>query len=428
MIRSLVSALLFALSAAAAQAHEVQSAVADFITEGGRLQMEMRLSAEPIVAGIDLEGVQDTNSTEGAERVDALRALPPETLAAQLRDEMPRILAGMNIRADGAPLDMAVSEITVPPVGNVELPRETAVLLAGALPPRAETLQISWPAEFGTLILRQMDMEQGYTGYLTGGTSDPIEIPSDSLLGIAGTYLLAGMVFFAPLGPAHVLFVLALFFLSSRPVPLATQQAAFTLGLLPALIAGTLGILTPPASFLAPLIAASVVYVALEGILVPGGHRGRPALVAGFGLLHGLGLAAALRAFGLPGSGTSLALAGFALGVILAQLLVLGLAFAMVALAQRVDAGRVPVRRGQGVYAALAVAFAAAGWWLYGVGLPQTQLGLALWLWPLAGLSVLCLLSASFVDRLHAYRRFVVVPGLLAIAAAGAGLAISSAL
>jgi hypothetical protein len=41
-------------------------------------------------------------------------------------------------------------------------------------------------------------------------------------------------------------------------------------------------------------------------------------------------------------------------------------------------------------------------------------------LWPLAGLSVLCGLSAYELDKLEAYRRFVAIPASVAVAAVGA--------
>jgi hypothetical protein len=41
-------------------------------------------------------------------------------------------------------------------------------------------------------------------------------------------------------------------------------------------------------------------------------------------------------------------------------------------------------------------------------------------LWPLAALSVMCLLAATFVDKVHAYRHFVAMPASLAIAGVGA--------
>jgi hypothetical protein len=40
--------------------------------------------------------------------------------------------------------------------------------------------------------------------------------------------------------------------------------------------------------------------------------------------------------------------------------------------------------------------------------------------WPLAALSILCAISATLVDQLDAYRRYVAVPASAAIALVGA--------
>ena len=78
-------------------------------------------------------------------------------------------------------------------------------------------------------------------------------------------------------------------------------------------------------------IAASLLYLAVE--LARPAARARAVsawLAAGFGLLHGLGFAGALREAGLPSSAVPLALFGFNVGIELGQLvfvaLVLGLA------------------------------------------------------------------------------------------------------
>jgi hypothetical protein len=78
------------------------------------------------------------------------------------------------------------------------------------------------------------------------------------------------------------------------------------------------------------LIAATIVYVAVENIFARRLHVWRPPLVLGFGLLHGLGFASVLTSFGLPQGGFIAALIGFNVGVELGQLAVIGAAFLLV--------------------------------------------------------------------------------------------------
>jgi len=79
-----------------------------------------------------------------------------------------------------------------------------------------------------------------------------------------------------------------------------------------------------------PLIALSIVYVAVENLFTSSLKPWRVALVFGFGLLHGLGFAGVLREVGLPRSEFVTALLTFNLGVELGQLAVIGGSFVLV--------------------------------------------------------------------------------------------------
>ena len=80
-------------------------------------------------------------------------------------------------------------------------------------------------------------------------------------------------------------------------------------------------------SIVEPLIAASIVYVAVENIFAKGLNPWRPFVIFGFGLLHGLGFASVLGEFGLPDGQFIPALIAFNIGVELGQLTVIALAF-----------------------------------------------------------------------------------------------------
>ncbi|MEM6620493.1 MAG: HupE/UreJ family protein, partial [Pseudomonadota bacterium] len=86
---------------------------------------------------------------------------------------------------------------------------------------------------------------------------------------------------------------------------------------------GALGWVTLPATLVEPIIAASIAYVAVENIFTQRLQPWRPALVFGFGLLHGLGFASVLGDFGLPDGQFLPALLGFNMGVELGQIVVI---------------------------------------------------------------------------------------------------------
>jgi hypothetical protein len=422
-IRALIALVALVVSVAASSAHEVRPAIGDLRTDEGDLSLVLRLSMEPVLAGVDLEGVDDTNDTDGAETVDTLRALSPDELRTAIEADLDQIMSTISIQADGAEVALQVTRIEVEDVPQIDLPRETRLFLTGDMPDGARALTVSWPSEYGTLILRQLDVEDGFTGYLSGGTSDPIPLSGGAMTGWGAFsyYIPVGFDHIVPKGLDHILFVLGLFFLSTRLGPLLWQISAFTLAHTVTLALGALGYVNIPGSIVEPIIAASIVYVAVENIVSEKLHRWRPLVIFVFGLLHGLGFASVLGDFGLPADQFVPALIGFNVGVEVGQLSVIAFAFILVALAQRVDTGTVNLRLGQVVYGVLALLFVVLGFALNGPGFTATMgAGAPVFLWPLAALSVMCLLAATFVDKVHAYRHFVAMPASLAIAGVGA--------
>lgn len=418
-------AFIMLVSGQGAAAHEVRPAIGDLFTEDNRLVLELRLFAEPILAGADLEGVEDTNATEQAEDIETLRALSTEALTERLQADAARFAETLSARAgDSDALALSLTTVEVEAVEDLELPRETRLRLEAELPGGARTVSLTWPARYGTLILRQQGVDDPYTGYLDGGDTGPIEIGGGDAQGAAQVfvnYIPVGFDHILPKGLDHILFVLGLFFLSTRLGPLLWQISAFTLAHTVTLALGALGYVNIPGSIVEPIIAASIVYVAVENIVSDKLHRWRPAVIFVFGLLHGLGFASVLGEFGLPEGQFIPALIGFNIGVEIGQLTVIAMAFALVLLARRVDEGDTHPKIGQVLYGVLAVVLFSAGFALNGGGFVETMgAGAPVFFWPLAFLAVCCMVSATLVDHMDAYRKFVAVPASLFIACVGA--------
>jgi hydrogenase/urease accessory protein HupE len=125
-------------------------------------------------------------------------------------------------------------------------------------------------------------------------------------------------------GPDHLLFVFGLVLLAGSPRRLLGTVTAFTAGHSVTLTAAALGVITVPVAPIEVAIAASVFVLAVElarDPSVPSAIRRRPWVMAAlFGLLHGLGFAAALRDAGLPSGEVPLALLAFNSGIELGQL------------------------------------------------------------------------------------------------------------
>ncbi|GMG83523.1 HupE/UreJ family protein [Paralimibaculum aggregatum] len=141
---------------------------------------------------------------------------------------------------------------------------------------------------------------------------------------VLATYLPLGVEHILE-GIDHLLFVLALLLLVRRWRRLLAAVTAFTLAHSLTLAGATLGLIDLPGPPVEAVIALSIVMLAAE-VARPAGApetwaARRPWAVAfGFGLLHGLGFAGALREIGLPETDLAMALLAFNLGVELGQI------------------------------------------------------------------------------------------------------------
>src|SRR5581483_12501783 len=102
--------------------------------------------------------------------------------------------------------------------------------------------------------------------------------------------------------------------------PIVRIVMGFTIAHSITLSLAALGLVEVPSSIVEPLIAATIVWVALENLLAPSPSRWRWLVAAAFGLIHGLGFASALTELGLPRAAMVRALIGFNVGVELGQL------------------------------------------------------------------------------------------------------------
>jgi hypothetical protein len=367
MLRVVLGAVLSSWLSGAAAAHEVRPAVADVTVSQTRVEMRLRLALEPVIVGMDLAGLGDTGESPLAAEHDALRAAPPEAVSAALRAAWPRLAPDFVLIAGETPLAAEIAAVEIPEVGDVALPRDSLLTLAADLPPDGSALRAGWAARLGPLVVRQAGEGATYAVYLTDGAlSDPMPrlgAAEEAPLRAFGRYLVLGFEHIVPLGLDHILFVLGLFFYASRLGPLLWQVTAFTLAHTATLALATLGLVSVPAEIVEPLIAASIVYVAVENVLHRGRRSiGRPrvAIVFGFGLLHGLGFASVLGEIGLEPARLILGLVAFNIGVELGQLAVIAAAFLAVGLWFRGRAWYQPVIAAP---ASLAIA-AVGGWWV----------------------------------------------------------------
>ena len=176
----------------------------------------------------------------------------------------------------------------------------------------------------------------------------------------AGWYFFAqGFQHILPLGFDHILFVLSLYLLSSKWSTIIKQATAFTVAHSLTLGLAMYGVIEPPSSVIEPLIAISIVAVALENIISPKLRTSRLGVVFLFGLVHGLGFAGALSELGLPQKHFLTTLLTFNVGVELGQVTVILLAYLFVG---RWFSGKEYYRRRIVVPSSALIAIVAAVW------------------------------------------------------------------
>ena len=156
---------------------------------------------------------------------------------------------------------------------------------------------------------------------------DPDQLTKGEAVGL---YVRLGFEHILPLGLDHILFILSIFFLQPKVKPVILQATVFTLAHSITLALAMYGLLSPPSAIVEPIISLSIVFVALENLLVRKVNPVRLLVVFLFGLIHGLGFAGVLGDLGLPEKAFLSSLISFNVGVELGQLSVILLAYVII--------------------------------------------------------------------------------------------------
>jgi hypothetical protein len=346
----------------------VRPAVATTIfDETGTFDLTISLNLEALLAGIGPDHV-DTSQSFMAGEYNRLRSLPREVLGIEFDKQARRFQEGVHVTFDGAPVPLTLKQVRIPATGDVSQARVSEIGFSGSVPAGANMMVWEFDPQFGhsAIRARKLGAESSfYSGYvLSGNRSEPIPIstisPQSALSGFRN-YVAIGFEHIVPKGLDHILFVVGLFLLSPRLKPLLWQVTSFTLAHSVTLALGVIGLVQISPAIVEPLIAASIVYVAVENIMTDRLQRWRPLVVFSFGLLHGLGFAGVLTEIGLSPTHFVTGLIAFNLGVELGQLAVIGLCFVAVGLWFHSKSW---YRKGVTVPASLAIAVIGSYWFI----------------------------------------------------------------
>ena len=283
-----------------------------------------------------------------------------EKMTQSQRDELitkAKAYAAENVRFYFLPLGQVVPEFTWQITSEVEVPLtkpDQPVMVTGTwkttIPSGTGGYQVvaADTCKVGVYIhnsLRRKPLERlnvlfpGEKSYILDlsdlrGSSAPLAgaVNAQTKGGLRATFsnlIKEGFLHVLPLGLDHILFVLGLFLLSRELKPLLLQVTTFTVAHTITLGLATLQIVHVSSSVVEPIIAGSIAVVALENIFHAKYSNWRLLIVFFFGLIHGLGFAGALSDLEIPEPLLVPGLLGFNLGVEFGQLAVISCALAL---------------------------------------------------------------------------------------------------
>jgi len=330
---TLLIKILFISLASNAQSHEVNPAIADILQKKDGVQLEIRLNIEALLSGIDLSNVSNTDEAKQSAKYDFYRGRSDIDLKSDFSEIWPSLETEIKIKQDNELVALKLKNIIVEGQENFDYPRfSTIVFVASVDPYRPFSFQ--WSKAYGDIVLRGPGSENGFTQYLQAGIeSSDITIgeqPEYKFSKVFFEYIPVGFTHIIPKGLDHILFVVGIFFLSTKLSALFWQITFFTLAHSVTLAMASLGIVKISPSIVEPLIAASIVYVAVENLYSKRLNLRRSIIVFCFGLLHGLGFASVLVEFGLPVQQFVPALVGFNIGVELGQISIVLILFGLI--------------------------------------------------------------------------------------------------
>ena len=147
---------------------------------------------------------------------------------------------------------------------------------------------------------------------------------------IAKEYFQQGFTHVIPLGFDHILFILSIFLLNSDLRPVIIQCTVFTVAHSLTLGLTAAGLIMPDSKIIEPLIALSILFTSIENIIHHKINPWRLIIIFGFGLIHGMGFANALKEIGSSDSSFITSLLFFNIGVEFGQIAIICLAYFLI--------------------------------------------------------------------------------------------------
>jgi hydrogenase/urease accessory protein HupE len=343
------------------------------IDEAGQLTLTIKFDVPSFLVG-------QTSKDAPIKALDELM-LTPGRLAASIEPGRRRLLDGLRLEVDGR--ETPVILVTFPTAETIsatsakqgEADRYPVMLnarLSATIPTKAARLKLSFPPTLGTVFVN-LRKGMDYQVVMAATPAYPAELtlahaPQASGGETAWTLFLDGFGHVLPGGWDHCLFMVAMFLGATSMAQALRRSLVFTLGHSITLTAVAMGWLGQPGPWIEPFIALTIgisAWLAFRGRLQ---ERSALVLPAVFGLVHGLGFAAAVadNLAAWSAGDIVLILLGFNLGVEAAQALVIGIAASFFWATERSRLPDAKLRQGLSLTVAI-IGFGVFVWRLIGL-------------------------------------------------------------
>ena len=320
-------------------AHELRPNIANLdITKNEKTtnaKLNLKINLEAIIVGIDPNHL-NTKESDQSDIYDEYRKLSPDELLKKFYKKFDNLDDKIYLNNSSNKYIGTIEQIIIPEIGDLEIIRDSTIELSFKNL-QEDAYQFYWDKNFGSVILRvnSNDQTELHTEIITKDSLSStfnINKKQSSILKTITDYIVIGFEHILPKGLDHILFVLALFLLSTKFKPLFFQVTFFTIAHSITLFLGVLNIVNISPNIVEPIIAISIAYVAFENLFTNKLNKTRPFVIFIFGLIHGLGFAGILTEIGIPDDLFVTSLISFNVGVEIGQIAVILIAYLMLAL------------------------------------------------------------------------------------------------
>ena len=158
--------------------HEVRPSIFTLTFDQQRsFSISVSANVEALIAEIGADH-DDTDDAPNANLYRTLRALPSSEMQERFKAFSPQWMSQLGLTFKGAPAALDLKQVDIPAVGDLELARESTILMVGQVPQGIDQMQWAYPEKFGASVLRieRPGQELQAQFYGAGTKSDVIKV------------------------------------------------------------------------------------------------------------------------------------------------------------------------------------------------------------------------------------------------------------